>query len=122
MKAQWLGLAALTLTSSVSHAALTGADRARFLTTFHQACARYARSDERLSSVSRQSLITLCSCAGPRVADEIDVDQLFLKSDARTGAPIPSTEGIGGETVRALNDCLERRGGFMPGMTVTPNH
>lgn len=114
--------AAFILSTLDAHAELTGGDRARFLAEFNRSCAVYARSDERLSSVNRSALIQLCRCAGPRVADEIDFDQVFLRSDTASEKAMASLAEVS-ETIKdELTRCLERRGGFMPGMNVTPNH
>ena len=112
--------AAAVMSSSVGHAALTGAERSNFLANFRQVCFRMLREDPRGSGVQSHTFSTICACAGSRIADQLDYTQLFASSDAN-GRPKFDPQlwqDLGEESVQY---CLNRHGGYMPGMNVTPN-
>jgi hypothetical protein len=112
---------AIVLSSAVSHAALTGPERANFIVKFRQVCFRILRDDPRGAGVQSRTFSTICACAGSRIADQVDFSQLFAGTDLATGRPKfdPQVwQDLGGESIQY---CLNRHGGYMPGMIVTPN-
>jgi hypothetical protein len=113
---------AIVLSSAVSHAALTGPERATFLAQWRRICAPGLSRDPRFSGVSPHTFASICACAGPRIADQVDFSEMFVKSNPASGQqPQLDPAWIQDVGQDALYYCLNRHGGYMPGMTVTPN-
>jgi hypothetical protein len=113
---------ALVLSSGVGRAALTGPERASFLAGWNRLCYRSLRSQPVFSGVSSRTFASLCACAGPRIASSVDYDQLFSRYNPEVGQrPQLDPEMVQDVSQDALIYCLNRHGGYMPGMTVTPN-
>lgn len=115
----------LILPAGTSHAGLTGADRSNFLAMYRRNCARSIRDDERLVGVPDRTVLTICSCAGARMADRVDYSQLWtIYHGPVSGAPQSAVESPEMQEVEmeALSHCINHhQGGYMPGMTVVPN-
>jgi len=109
-------LSAVVATSG-AQAQLHGALRAKFVARMSDRCIADAASNEMLSGVSHRVLSSICTCAGYRVANTLDVDS--MRQAMAIGQMASFAADAGQE---AVEYCLQRRGGFVSGMTVTPNH
>ncbi|HEY1415699.1 MAG TPA: hypothetical protein VGF42_07420 [Caulobacteraceae bacterium] len=120
-----LGIAAATalvLSSGVGHAALTGPERATFLAQWSRICAPGLNRDPRFSGVSPRTFASICACAGPRIADQVDFSEMFARTNAASGQrPQLDSAWLQDVGQDAVYYCLNRHGGYMPGVTVTPN-
>jgi hypothetical protein len=109
-------LCALTAAGG-ARAQLSGELRTRFIVRFERACISSADQDERLVGASHKVLASICRCAGGRMADTLDIDEM-KSATARNELPQWSTDW----GTEAVEYCIDRKGGFIPGMTITPNH
>jgi hypothetical protein len=113
------GVTAAWFLAGGAQAQLSGEARSRFLAGFRPSCLRNLRNDERLAGVLNSTRVSLCSCAGPRIAATLDLSE----ASAMAARPAEEREAWMNEIgVEAVEYCIQRRGGFMPGMSVTPNH
>jgi len=113
------GVTAVWFLAGGAQAQLSGEARSRFLAGFRPACLRNLRDDERLAGVLNSTRVSLCSCAGPRIAATLD---LSVASSMATRSAEERQAWFAEIGADAIEYCIQRRGGFMPGMSVTPNH
>ena len=114
-----VGATAMWVLAGAAQAQLSGEDRSRFLAGFHGACLRNLRNMEELSGVSDHTRVSLCACAGPRLASTMDLSEVA----AMSGRPVEERQAWFNEIgADAVEYCIQRHGGFVPGMTITPNH
>ena len=114
-----IGVALVLTCAGAAQAQLSGQVRSRFVARFRGGCVSQAVNDERLSGVSSSVLVSICRCAGERVADTLDVSQLRAAVESGAGgraSTYPIDLGM-----EALEYCIGRQGGFVSGMTVKPN-
>jgi len=105
------GVTAVWFLAGGAQAQLSGEARSRFLAGFRPACLRNLRDDERLAGV--------LNSAGPRIAATLD---LSVASSMATRSAEERQAWFAEIGADAIEYCIQRRGGFMPGMSVTPNH
>jgi len=113
------GVTAVWFLAAGAQGQVSGEERPRFLAGFRPACLRNLRDDERLSGVLNSTRVSLCACAGPRIANTIDLSEAAAMSTRSTEERQAWFAEIGAD---AIEYCIQRHGGFMPGMSVTPNH
>ena len=108
-------LCMLTLATG-ARAQLTGETRSRFVARMEQECVASAADDDVFTGISRKVIISVCRCAGARVADTFDIEEL-RQAISRNNVSSWSRD-IG---MDAVQYCIDRKGGFIPTTPVTPN-
>jgi hypothetical protein len=105
------------MAASGARAQLSGELRARFIARVQTTCIESADQDDRLVGASHKVLASVCRCAGNRVADTLDINE--MKAAAARNELTEWSNQLG---LDAVEYCVDRKGGFIPTMRVTPNH
>lgn len=114
----WLAMA-LCATAAGAHAQLTGGDRVRFVAGVRATCERGIARQPLLAGLSHRSFGSLCACAGRKVADSADFSAYALGRSPRAPGDLPAS--VRELIQESLAECLQERGGYIPGQAITPN-
>jgi hypothetical protein len=116
---------ALCAMTAGAHAQLSSGDRAKFIARARTSCERSVASQPLLEGASRRSFASLCGCAARKIADSTDYSDFWLRRPGQAvvspirpeDIPAPMQDLI----QESLSECLQERGNYIPGATVTPN-